>query len=90
MIDPSYYKSLEAELLNIKNALANCIPAQNQQQFSEFINAGEYGLAFEEITGSIIDEQHTISRELFNQIASLADKMQISDAHWKPIIVSDP
>jgi hypothetical protein len=80
-----YYKTIEAELININTAVRDRIPEDSQKQFNQFIAVGEYALALEEITGSIIEGGHAISQEIFDKISVLARTMKIANAHWQPI-----
>ena len=87
MTKREYYKSVEAELVSLGETLSTYMDEKSSEQFQEFITVGEYGLALEELTGTLIDGGYSVSRNVFERIASLAKVMTIEEDHWKPVRV---
>ena len=90
MTKSEYYNSVETEILSLREILSEHMNnGSYSERFQEFIKAGEYGLALEEITAALIEGGHSVPRTIFERIASLAKLMNIQEEHWKPVRVEN-
>jgi hypothetical protein len=81
------YESLEADIRTLKNDLSDVLPINSKDFVEELLGAGEYGVAFEAITLSLMEDGTSVSPLIFQRIERLAKQMTIPDDNWKPITV---
>ena len=83
-----YFQSLESEIEKLRADLPGVfLDDKDAEHYNSFIGAGEYGLAFEELTCSALEKNISVSLPLYKRIESIAELMKISDDHWKAIKV---
>jgi hypothetical protein len=72
-----YYNELEAELGSIILTLGSQQSPKESREVSHFLDAGEYGLASQTLTDSLIEERKKISTRTYNDVVGVAKRMGI-------------
>ena len=79
------YKSLEVELLALLTDLGETLAAKEIEEVHHFIEAGEYGVAFETLCSILNDEQKAISTSVGATLRDLGGRMDIDPECWRNI-----
>jgi hypothetical protein len=76
---PGYYEDLQGRLLGLLIVLDSRMKAKEAQQIHEFVAAGEYELALEELTGYLALAGTPITDQERGDMLALARTMQMDD-----------
>jgi hypothetical protein len=85
MPDYEYFRLLEADLESILAELRGVLTATEEAAVREFIDAGEYGLAFETLCFVMHDASYVMPRTAYPKFLDLAKRMDIKQSYWEPI-----
>ena len=78
-MDNSYYKELAGRLYGLVIRLGDRLPAGQARWLHHVIDAGEYGLALEDMTGMLAHGMIATSGEERAGILALAARMKLED-----------
>jgi plasmid maintenance system antidote protein VapI len=84
-----YYKYLDSQLRNLILAPGEWLTQDEFKEVSDFIDVGEYGVAFETLCSLLVEENKGITQEKYQKIAELGKVMGIEEDTWlqlKPLI----
>jgi len=73
----NYYSELETQIGSILRALGPRLPPEVSRQVGHFLDVGEYGLAIQILTDSLIEQMKDISPSTYDAIARLAKRMDM-------------
>jgi hypothetical protein len=79
------YGELEARLNSLLSEGGGWLSREEVQEVREFIDVGEYGLAFETLCGIIVEEDKSISPEVYRQLAELGGLMKMDEQAWSSL-----
>ena len=78
-MDAAYWEDLAGRLYGLLIRLDNRLDGEQAELFHEFIEAGEYGLALEEIAGALAQDTIAITDDERGDMLALADRMKMDD-----------
>ncbi|NJM37553.1 MAG: MafI family immunity protein [Akkermansiaceae bacterium] len=78
------YKQLETDLRELLGAMS-CFSPSEVEEVEQFLEAGEYGLAFETFCGIAKEENKPVSNVLRPKVRALAHQMEIDPIWWTEI-----
>jgi hypothetical protein len=59
-MDPAWFEDLKGPLMGLLIALEDRLEESDARQVYEFVDAGEYGLALEEMAGALAHGRHRL------------------------------
>lgn len=84
-IDPIDYGRLEARLREILNADLPDVAASDRGDIQEYIDHGEYGLAFELLCAVLKDVQNPISLAVYEALVQAGVTMGLDSKQWESL-----
>ena len=78
-MDAAYYEDLAGRLYGLLIMLEDRLGGEQVQPLHHFIEAGEYGLALEEIAGALAQDTIAITGQERGDMLALARQMQMDD-----------
>ncbi|MBS0631892.1 MAG: MafI family immunity protein [Verrucomicrobia bacterium] len=82
-----HFERLQIGLLNLLDSLGSNLAHHESKEAREFIDAGEYGLAFETICVCLTEKSIIISRGDFIDIERLGRAMELPETTWNRLSV---
>lgn len=79
------YKQLEVDLLGVLADLGETLTPGEVQEVRLFIDAGEYGVAFETLCSILKEELKPISPSLGARLLDLGQRMEIEPEYWRDL-----
>jgi hypothetical protein len=79
------YAALETELTQLLADLTTTLTESEIKEVSTFIDAGEYGVAFETLCSVITEEDKILSRGTLAKLMELGQKLKVDPSWWAPI-----
>jgi hypothetical protein len=76
-MDAAYYEELAGRLYGLLIGLDNRIDSEQAQLLHHFIDVGEYGLALEEIAGTLAQDTIAITLQERGDMLALAARMKL-------------
>jgi len=83
------YGRLETDLLDVLALLEDQFDEEEGKEVRVFIEAGEYGVAFETICSIIKEEGKSIPVLVANRLEDLGGRLGIEPDYWRDIVRSD-
>ena len=74
-------RRLKKEILSLLSEAAN-LPQADRDNVIMFLEAGEWGLAFDSLCHQIFENDITIGENFYARAASIASSMQIENSEW--------
>ena len=81
-LDNKSYLYLRDCLGNIAEELQPTFTEAERSAVFEFIDVGEYGLAFDSICSIVLEKNITISREIYDRLSELGKLMELNPDTW--------
>jgi hypothetical protein len=81
------YKKLEQDILAILAALQGTLDAAEMKEVRDFVEAGEYGIAFETLCSILGDRHAPISPAVVDKLTELGQRMGIDEENWRGLEV---
>jgi hypothetical protein len=78
---------LESGLLGLLASLDSKLAEDEKKEAREFIDAGEYGLAFETVCVCLHEKDTAVSSSEYSEIQRLGRLMELQDVTWSGIRV---
>ena len=72
-----YYDELETQIGSILRTLGPRLPPEESRHVSHFLDVGEYGLALQTLTDSLIAQRKEIPPSAYDDVARLAKRMDM-------------
>jgi len=79
LVDVTYYEEISGILRGLLIRLDDRLPRGDQILINEFIDANELGLALEQMTDALAEDDRPISAQERADVLGLADRMQMDD-----------
>lgn len=79
------YRKLEADLIELLAEVGEEIPPSEAQEVQMYLDAGEYGLAFETICSVLKAKGSPVSESTCARIVDLGERMDIEPDYWREI-----
>ena len=80
------YQALERELRSLVADVGSALEASELRELEMYLNAGEYGLAFETLCACVRRRKPTLlPPKAFGAIAELGQRMSIEAEHWEDL-----
>jgi hypothetical protein len=73
------YDETEAKIGLLLDNVKHILTASERQEVLDFMDAREYGLALETLSGILVEEEKPIRSSVLRQIDEIAGMMQMSD-----------
>lgn len=80
---------MDHELMEITKSFLGKIPAEQLQDMCELIQAGERGVALENLCTQRQEFDIAITEEIFAKIRRIGNAMEINASYWEQLKVSD-
>jgi len=83
------YQAVETNLNTVMARVAPLVSEIDANDIREFVQAGEYGLAFELLCHALATGQQPISAEVYALIDTLGSQLELDSCRWellKPFI----
>lgn len=81
----SKYSEIENTLDELLVDLKTILTLAEMAEIQHFVDAGEYGLAFETLCGILIEEKKGPSEKAITLIHTLGTRMEIAHEYWSGI-----
>jgi hypothetical protein len=78
------YQQLESDLSELLGAMSSFAPSETAE-VTQFLAAGEYGLAFETLCGIAKEENKPVPVELRPKVRDLGERMEIDPIWWEEL-----
>jgi hypothetical protein len=78
-MDPAWFEDLKDRLTGLLITLEDRLEESDAQQVHEFIDVGEFGLALEEMAGTLAHRQIPIADQERSDMLALNNTMQMDD-----------
>ena len=78
-MDTAYYEELAGRLYGLLISLDDRIGSEQARLLHHFIEVGEYGLALEEIAGTLAQDAIAVTDQERGDMMALADRMKLED-----------
>lgn len=79
------YRNLERAITSLLESLAGVLTDSETGEVQQFLDAGEYGVAFETLCCILKDGRKAITARDAEQIRVLAEEMEIDEGYWRAI-----
>lgn len=76
------YPLLEERLGSLLSSDAGHLTADEKREVRDFIEVGEYGLAYETLCDIITEGNKTISSDTYDRLAALGRRMEFAEDVW--------
>ncbi|HEV8001711.1 MAG TPA: MafI family immunity protein [Planctomycetaceae bacterium] len=83
--DHQYYQRLESDLERLLLDLSSELSDPDAAEVRSFIDAGEYGVAFETLCDVIVERGVVIPRDAHERMTELAGRMDIEKRFWSEL-----
>jgi hypothetical protein len=77
MHDQAYFEDLAGRLYGLVIIFSDRLPADQAEWLHQVVDAGEYGLALEDLAAMLADDKITITDQERGDIAALARQMRM-------------
>jgi hypothetical protein len=81
------YKKLEQDILAILATLQDTLDAAETKEVRDFVEPGEYGIAFETLCSILGDRRAPISPAMLDKLTDLGQRMGIDEENWRDLEV---
>jgi hypothetical protein len=85
---PEYYRDIENRLERLLRILAETLPQHDTAMMNEFVDVGEYGLAFESICYVLRQAALKLPADVSTIIQALGEMMEVNEEQWMSLIAS--
>ena len=80
---------VETRLLVLLNALAGTLPEAELKEMRELTEAGEPGIALENLCVQLVEFERRVPRAIRDEIGSVGGKMRIDPKYWSRLSLTD-
>ncbi len=82
MQDKSHYIRLRDSLFEITRQVEPIFTETEKSEVFEYINVGEYGLAFDAICSIVLEKNRTVTREVYDRLNEVGNAMELNPSTW--------
>ena len=76
------YPELKLELTDVVSKSSNWLFETESKEVSDFIEVGEFGLAYETLCDIIIEEKKVIPDDIYSRLVKLGEQMEFDKTIW--------
>lgn len=80
------YDELAEKLSSVISSPAGWLTPDETREVREFIEVGEYGLAYETLCSIIEEENKTIAPDIYDQLVALGRRMEFEEEVWTKLL----
>lgn len=84
-MNPEQFQLIEGQLLRLVTAYSDQLPEQDVRELSSLVNAGEPGVALENLCSQLYEYELRVSSADLDQILQLGNLMGLDLSRWKPL-----